>query len=214
MAGQITALEPQKHSKTRVNVYLDGEFAFGLAEIEAARLRVGQYLSEADMAALRTGDEIARAHEKALDYLSYRPRSEAELTRALRQREFPEPVIAEVVERLKRVELVDDVAFARFWVENREQFRPRGQRALAQELRDKGISRVTIETVLSDFDEAAAAAKIATEQARRLAHLPLEKFQRQLSGRLARRGFSYDLIQELVTRFSSPDSHTDEDKEY
>ena len=135
MAGRITALEPQKRSRRRYNVYLDGEFAFGLAETEAVRLTLGDWLSDEEITALKEADDVERAREKALSYLSYRPRSETELERYLKDKEFSDRVIEDVIERLRRVELVDDREFARFWVENRTRFRQRGRRALVVELR-------------------------------------------------------------------------------
>ncbi|MBN1920354.1 MAG: RecX family transcriptional regulator [Anaerolineae bacterium] len=206
MSGRITALEPQQHSRERVNVYLDGEFAFGLALSAALALRIGDTLTEADIAALRAADEVEKAREKALNYLSYRPRSEAEVRRYLEEREFSFQSIDEVIERLCQVGLIDDNAFASFWVENRNRFRPRGERALAQELRQHGIAPEVIESALSDYDAAAAGDAYAREQARRLAAYPPEQFRRRLAERLARRGFSYDLIQDLLARYASPDS--------
>lgn len=205
MTGRITALEPQQRAKDRVNVYLDGEFAFGLALSAAMRLQVGDELTESDIAVLRTADEVERAREKALGYLSYRPRSEAEVRRYLTEREFSAQTVDEVVARLCQVGLIDDSAFARFWIENRERFRPRGERALIQELRQHGIADVVIEQALADFDAEAVGATYAREQARRLAHLPPEQFRRRLGERLARRGFAYDLIQNLLERYAAPD---------
>ena len=89
MAGTITALRYQKRNKNRVNVYLDDQFAFGLAAIEAARLHVGQTLTDDDVVRLRRRDDVERAYERALDFLSYRPRSEAEVCRNLRRKEQP-----------------------------------------------------------------------------------------------------------------------------
>ena len=68
MAGTITALVAQRKNKDRVNVYLDGEFAFGLALIEALKLKRGQVLSDADIERLRGADDIEKAHEKALRF--------------------------------------------------------------------------------------------------------------------------------------------------
>lgn len=204
MAGRITSVEPQQHSTERVNVFLDGEFAFGLALIESAHLRVGEWLSDAELARLQQADTLERAKQKLLELLSYRPRSEAELRRALSERDFPEPVIEEALESLRRVELVDDRAFVAFWVENRTQFRPRGRRALNQELREKGIPTPLIEEALADFDETAAGWAVAEQQARRLSHLPPEQFRKRLSDRLARRGFSFDFIREALVKYSSP----------
>lgn len=206
MSGRITALEPQTRSRERVNVYLDGEFAFGLALGAALNLRIGDILTETDIAALKIADEGERAREKALNYLSYRPRSEAEVRRYLEQREFATQTVNEVVQRLCQVGLIDDHAFAQFWVENRSRFRPRGERALVQELRQHGIAPAVIENALSEYDAAAAGETYVREQARRLAALPPEQFRRRLAERLARRGFAYDLIQDLLERYASPGS--------
>lgn len=206
MTKRITALEPQQRAKDRINVYLDGEFAFGLQRSTALQLYVGAELTESEIAALRMADEVERAREKALGFLAYRPRSEAEVRRYLVRREFSAQTVDEVITRLSQVGLIDDVAFARFWIENRVQFRPRGARALAQELRQHGISQAIIEEVLPNFDVTAAGEAFAREQARRLAHLPPEQLRQRLAARLARRGFAYDFIQELLTRYASPDS--------
>jgi regulatory protein len=76
---QITAIEPQQKNPQRVNVYLDGEFAFGLASIVAVWLKPGQELSEEKAAQLKADDEREVAYQKALHFISYRPRSSAEV---------------------------------------------------------------------------------------------------------------------------------------
>ncbi len=198
MAGRITALASQKHSGDRVNVYLDDVFAFGLAASLAVDLRVGMTLTADQITALKSADEVERAREKALNYLSFRPRSEAELHTYLTHSGFTEATIAEVLHRLQEVGLVDDEAFARYWVDNRVRYRPRGRRMLIQELRQKDIASSVIETTLTEYDEVAAAQQVAEEQARRLAHLPVDRLRRRLWDRLARRGFSPDIIQEVL----------------
>jgi regulatory protein len=197
MAGKITELRFQKRNKDRVNVYIDGRFAFGLAAIEAAHLKVGQELSDADMARLQKQDEIERAYERALNFLSYRPRSKAEVRRNL-GKDVEEPIIDAVVERLMRARLLDDGEFANYWVENRVQFKPRGARALRQELWQKGIPDAVIAEALEDFDEQDAARRVAEAGARRMARLKPRDFRRKLSGYMARRGFSYAVIKPLV----------------
>jgi regulatory protein len=198
MAGKITELRFQKRHKDRVNVYLDGRFAFGLAAIEAARLKVGQELSDVDIARLQKQDEIERAYERALNFLSYRPRSEAEVRRNLRGKDVEEQVIKVVVERLTRAGLLDDREFARYWVENRVQFKPRGARALRQELWKKGVPDAVVAETLESFDEEAAARRVAQAGARRMAHLDPRDFCRKLSAYMARRGFSYAVIKPLI----------------
>ncbi len=198
MAGKITALHFQKRNKDRVNVYVDERFAFGLAAIEAARLRVGQVLSDDDVAQLQSRDRVEKAYERALNFLSYRPRSEVEVRRNLRKKDVEDEVIEVVIERLRRAELVDDSEFARYWVENRVQFKPRGARALHYELREKGIADSIIADALADLDEESAARQVAKAGARRMAHLQARDFRRKLSAYMARRGFSYAVIAPLV----------------
>lgn len=198
MTRKITALRFQKRNKNRVNVYLDGEFAFGLAAIEAARLKVGETLSDDEIVRLRMKDEIERAYERALDYLSYRPRSEAEVRRNLRKKDVEEEAIDVVIERLTCADLLDDGEFARYWVDNRMRFNPRGLRGLRYELRRKGVARAIIDDVLATVDVQAAARKAVEAGARRLSRFEPREFRRKLQGYLARRGFSYSVIKPLV----------------
>jgi len=199
MAGRVTSLEPQKRSKERVNVYVDGEFAFGLSRLVAANLRIGALLTDDKVAELKSADGLERAHSRALDYLSYRPRSEVELRDYLREKEYSEDVVEDVLARLARVGLVDDVEFARYWIDNRARFRPRGSRMLSYELRQKGIASEIIDEALGEYDELSAVRRVAQEQARRLRNLPPNQFRRRLFDRLARRGFSSGLIREILS---------------
>ncbi len=213
MSGTITALEPQKHSRKRVSVYLDGAFAFGLAAALAEDLHVGDWLSDEQVTTLKSADEVQRAYEKALDYLAARPRSEAEVKHTLLKREFSEQAMAQVLRRLRQEGLLDDVAFARYWVENRAQFRPKGKFALTTELRQKGVSTAAIEAALATYDEPEAAYRVAEEQMRRLAHLPPAMSRRRLRERLLRRGFPYDLVQETLSTFPHPNPDSSFERE-
>jgi regulatory protein len=194
MAGTITALQFQKRNKERVSVYLDGTYAFGLDAMEAAHLHKGQVLSDEEIAALRAQDERQRAFNLALRFLSYRPRSRTEVQRYLRDKALPDKVVQDVLLRLERTEYVDDEAFARFWVENREQFRPRSQRALKYELRQKGVGDVIIDKVLRDLDDEAAAWRAVEGRLHHWANLPADELRQKLMGYLNRRGFDYATV--------------------
>jgi regulatory protein len=201
MSGVITALKVQQKNKDRVNVYIDGRFAFGLAAIEAARLRRDQQLSDEEIAALQDRDEAHKAHESALRYLDYRPRSIDEIRRHLKGKGFEPDVIDEVVERLADVGLLDDRAFARYWLENRADFRPRGERALRQELRLKGVPDDVIAEALSEgHSEDEAAYRAAVAQARQVRTADPVEFRRKIEAHLVRRGFSYDAARDATAR--------------
>ena len=201
MSGVITALKVQARNKERVNVYIDGRFAFGLAAIEAIRLRSGQRLSDDEIASLQGRDQAHQVHESALRFLDYRPRSVQEVRRHLQSKGHAPQVIDEVIERLANVGLLDDQAFARYWLENRSDFRPRGERALRQELRQKGVPPDIIDQVLSEgHDEDEAAYRAAVAQARKVRAADLGEFRRKVEAHLVRRGFSYDAAREATAR--------------
>ena len=199
MKRTITALEIQKGNKERVNVYLDGEFAFGLPIMEAARLKKGQTLSPTEIEALRTVDVVSQAYDHAVRLLARRPYSRAEIRRNLAAKQYPPHVIDEVLAKLGERGYVDDRAFARYWIENRERFKPRGPKALRYELRRKGIADAIIEEALSGLDPLDSARRAAQQRARRLRGLSRRDARQKLGQYLARRGFGYDTIRDVVT---------------
>jgi regulatory protein len=202
MAGTITELKFQQRNKERVNVYLDGEYAFGLDAIEAARLRKGQVLSDAEIDGLKAQDERNRAFDRAVRFLSYRPRSRIEVQRYLRGKSIAESVTADVIARLERANYLDDEAFARFWLENRERFKPRGQRALRHELRQKGVGDEIIAQVLREVDDEASAWHAVEGRLSRWANLPADEFRKKVVGYLSRRGFDYSTISRTLEKAS------------
>ena len=206
---KITAIEAQKKNSNRVNVYLDGEFAFGLERITAAWLRVGQELDEKKIGQLQAEDARERALQQALLFLSYRARSESEIRRNLQKHEIPNDVIEETLERLRRDGLANDDQFARAWVENRSAFRPRSRRLMALELRRKGLDDEAAKSALEGVDDEALAYEAAQKRAIRFKGLEWSEFRTKLSGFLARRGFSYSVIASAISRVWN-ESHTEE----
>ncbi len=198
--GVITALQVQKRDKERVNVFIDGEFAFGLNVLDAARLRKGQVLAEAEIVALRDADAVVQAVNIAAHFLSYRPRSEQEVRRNLTEKETPAAIIDVAIERLNGLGYLDDAAFARYWVDNRNQFKPLSHRALRQEMRQKGLSDTVIAEALGDQSESDLAYKAATTQLRKFRNRTLREFKTKMNAFLQRRGFSYSTTQDVVAR--------------
>jgi regulatory protein len=198
MEGKITALREQKRKKDRVNVYLDGEYAFSLGARLAAELQEGNFLSAAALHRLQRRDSFARAYRKSLDYLAYRPRSQRELSDHLRGKRVPARIIEEVLGGLAQEGLVDDLAFAQYWVENRERFRPRSRAMLRYELRRKGLGEEVISEALAAVDEEESVRRAAHQRAPRYVHLDERSFRQKMSEFLRRRGFTYHLIREVV----------------
>jgi regulatory protein len=206
---KITALTVQKRNPNRVNVHLDGEYAFGLARIVAAWLRLGQELSDEKIEQLQADDARERAYQQAMLFLSYRARSESEIRQNLRKHEIPEPVIELTIERLRQDGLANDNQFARAWVENRSAFRPRSSRMMAMELRQKGLNDEAVASAVKDVDDEALAYEAAQKRIARYKNLEWNEFRKKLSDFLARRGFSYSVIAPVVTRLWN-EAHQDE----
>ncbi len=197
---KITAIEPQKRNPQRVNIYLDGEFAFGLTRLIAAWLKVGDELSAEKIATLQEADTREQALQYALRLLSYRARTQAELRQRMQQHGWSEAIIEDTLERLRQNGLLDDANFAHAWVENRQTFRPRSARLLRQELRRKGLDEHVIQEALDEVDEEAAAYAAARPRARRLRSLDSRSFRQKLIAYLTRRGFSYEIANTVVRR--------------
>ena len=200
MECKITAIIVQKRNRERVNIYLGEEYAFGLARIVAAWLQVGPFLSEENIAELQVEDAREVAYLQALKFLDYRDRSIAEVRRHLRKRDIPEIVIDDVIERLQRGGLVDDQQFAHNWVENRMEFRPRGRRALAHELQQKGISAEIIQEAIDQCNDEVLAYQAAIKQSKKFNNLDWNDYRKKMFGFLARRGFSYEVTAPVITR--------------
>lgn len=196
----VTALEAQRRGE-RVNVHLDGEFAFGLAAITAQQngLYVGRELSQEEIDFLLAEDVYQRAFNRALLLLSYRPRSESEIRQRLTKAKIEPEVIDRVIERLRVDRLVDDREFARYWAENRSAHSPRGARMLAMELRQKGVDRPVIDEALEEsVDEEAGALAAGRKKLRQLAALEYRDFRQKMGAYLVRRGFGYDVVRDAV----------------
>ena len=128
----------------------------------------------------------------ALRFLSYRPRSEAEVRRRL-LRNFPHSKVEETISRLRDRGLLDDQAFARFWRDNREQHRPRSRVMIRQELFRMGVGREVADEALEGLDEAASALQAGRKLLRRLRGADFNTFRSKVGNYLRRRGFGYGL---------------------
>ncbi len=208
MGRKVTALKIQKRNPNRVNVYLDEEYAFGLARIVAAWLQIGQILEEDDIERIQERELHEAAVQTALRFLNFKARSEAEVRQRMEKKGFSAVVIEETLARLREGGLVNDRQFAADWVENQSIFRPRGRRMLQFELRHKGLDDESIQEALeSASSEDELAYQAAERKAQILAGLEWQDFRQKLIQFLARRGFSYTVsaaaVQKLWTELKS-----------
>ncbi len=161
------------------------------------------------------------ARKIALDLLTDAPRTRAQLAGAMARRGVPDDIAAEVLDRFTDVGLIDDAAYAQAWVTSRQRTRGLAPRALAGELRQRGVAEPLIAEAVNavDGDEMAATARaLVRRKARSVAGLPREVKLRRLSGLLARKGYSGDValraVRDVLAEESEPaDSADDVDVE-
>jgi len=200
MTRRITALKLQKRNHTRVNVYLDDEYAFGLARIVAAWLTVGTDLSDEKIASLQAEDQREMAYQRALNLINFRPRTEQEIRQNLHRHKLEEEIIQYVLERLKDNGLVNDAGFAQVWVDNRAELRPRSRRALAFELKQRGVDSAIIDQTLDNVNDSEIAYQAAQRHLHKIKNLEWREFRLKMLRYLAQRGFTYDVSADAARR--------------
>jgi regulatory protein len=200
----ITSIKPQKNQK-RVNIYLDGKFAFGLDLENFVKygLKVEQELSKEEVEEIIKKAEFNKVYDKILKFASLRPRSEKEFRIWLKKHKVPISLNEELFNRLKHLDFLNDKKFVVWWVNQRQTFRPKSKRILGQELRLKGIGRELIDEVLKDegVDETSAAKRILSKKSYMWKNLSGFEKRVKMGNYLARNGYSWDTIRKVLDEF-------------
>ncbi|MGV9267200.1 regulatory protein RecX [Kitasatospora sp. NPDC003701] len=186
--GRVGRGASTRRTRARARERAEGE---GRTEARAAR---GAQAEE-------SADPEARARDICLRLLTGAAKTRKQLADALRRREIPDEVADGVLTRLEEVGLIDDAAFAQAWVESRHAVRGLSRRALAQELRTKGVAGELVEQAVAqlDYDDETEAARALVERKlRATAGLERQARTRRLVGVLARRGYSEGLAFRVV----------------
>jgi regulatory protein len=187
---QITRLVAGKKNPGRINLYLDGEFAFALSIDEVVKngLKKGLELTVDQVEALKKNDDLLWAYTKILNYLSFRPRTEFEVRARLKKYDITETASVDwIINKLKENNYLSDLEFARWFVDSRMSNRPRSKQHLSAELRAKGVSADVINQVLLYLNDSAPLEALISKKAT-LSRDKLLQF-------LLRRGFKYSAVQ-------------------
>ncbi len=215
--SQITSVEPQIKNQKRFNVFIDGKFAFGADEdlVVNQRLVVGKKLEQQDLEKLIFEAEVGKLMERMYGLFSIRARSEKEIRDYLKnlsfkrkvkgKEEIGEQAVELLIERLKRKGLINDLEFAKAWIESRRRSKQKGINALKTELYQKGIERETVDEVLQlrsgqvseeDLAKLALEKKIKTWK-----NLEPKDLKRKALEYLMRKGFDCNLAKNVVEKF-------------
>jgi regulatory protein len=202
----ITALTVQQHQPTRVSVFLDGAFAFGITQeiVREWGLQVGHRLSVTDQERLGAAEQLLAAQAKALQYLGARPRTAYEVRQKLRRGGVAAQVVDQVMARLHARGALDDAAYTHAYLTARLANRGYGPQRLRRELQQRGIGHALVEEAVQQdltVEEVLAAARAqATKRWPRLAReTDLARRRQKLWAFLRRRGFPSTIVQQVCT---------------
>lgn len=200
---KITDMQIQKNNKSRANVYIDGEFAFGLEMLTVMKLglKIGKEVTESQLAEAVFDSEKSVAFERAVNYLSRCMKTRKQMREYLTNKGYSQEVIANVIDRLQELKYLDDETYARLYVEQNSA--SKGEHRLKQELQQKGISKALLEkycNVNAEQSQDTASKLAAKYMKNKTADVKtLQKLQRYLLSR----GYGFDTVNQVVKEYKS-----------
>jgi regulatory protein len=197
----VTAIKAQKNQK-RVNINLDGSFGFGLdlENFMKLQLKVNQELTQEEINEIIKKGEFQKCLDKIINFAMVRPRSEREIKDYYRRKKIPESIQEELINRLKKLELLDDIKFAQWWVRQRLEFKNKSKKDITFELRQKGIDNQTIINVLDDseIDEVKIATELITKKLYKWQKYNEKEKKQKISQYLAGKGFGWNVVNDVL----------------
>ncbi|WP_058485406.1 RecX family transcriptional regulator [Defluviitalea phaphyphila] len=194
---KITKIEKQKNNKNRWSIFIDGEFSFGVdaEELYMFKLYEGKNINKKELIQIIKEKDYNKAKNIALNFLSYRPRSEKEIRNKLASKEYDEAIIEKVIDFLKKYDYVNDEKFAINYVKYYTHTKILGKKKIEYDLKQKGIKQKIIENVLNniELDELNNALKLIEKKCPLKENIDQKKKQK-IYQFLLRKGFSYDVI--------------------
>jgi len=198
---RVTKLSPQKNKKY-VNVYLDGKYEFGidLENLYKFGIKVEREFTDEEIDEIKQAANSNKTLNKLLNFATIRPRSYKEITDWFYRQKVTESIWEELINKLEKLQLLDDEKFASWWINQRLEFKPRAKQALKYELRGKGISSKVIDKAIADanIDEFKLANRLAQKKLRLLSRYDEETKQKKLVNFLKSKGFNWGIIKEIL----------------
>ncbi|MDE5562383.1 MAG: RecX family transcriptional regulator [Clostridiales bacterium] len=196
--GKITDIQKQKRNRTRVSIFIDGEFVCGLDEVAAAsaRLKIGDEITADELKSVMEKSELNSAFERAVGYLSIAPRAKKEIYKYLLDKGYDKAIIMQTIDKLVAYHYIDDYLYAQTYI--RSKSKKYGSFRISAELKQKGIAQSVIDELLDDAPEDNIT-DIAQKYIRSHKSADRQKLKRFLAGR----GFSWDSINSVVAQLSS-----------
>ena len=201
--GTITAINSQRRNPNRCSIFVDGKFVLGLdiKTVEDMDLKVGKLIDEKDLKKITSQEELNRGQAYAFMLLGYRERSLHEIRMRMRRKGYQEKLIEEVIKYLKDRDLINDKRFARLWAESRIK-KGYGSWRIKSELEQKGVNREMADEILKDLYSGIDEVQVALDLVKKKRWVSQEpqKLTERVSNLLSRRGFSFEVISNVVEK--------------
>lgn len=201
---RITKIERQKKRSNRYNIFLDGEFAFGLYDDTILKygLRTNDELDEDKIKEMREADEYIFGKNVAYKFLSYRQRSEKEIRTKLKEKKIQLETIEKIINYFKDLKYLDDEVFSKTYLQSQLINKPAGKRLLKMKMLEKGISKETADKVLKDNfseeEELSSAKLLLTKYKKRIKKKDEREIMRKCFQYLVSRGFDFDIAKAAI----------------
>jgi regulatory protein len=194
----ISDIKQQVKRPDRYSVFVDGRYAFSLADIEVSnlRLRIGMELSLKKLAELQQEAKVSKAYNQVLGLIARRLRSQWEIESYLLRKGYDLDLSGHIIGRLQVIGYADDRVFAEAWVRDRRLLKSISRRRLSQELRAKRVNDEIIKEVLAEDDvvDSDTLTELIVKKRRQSRYQDNTKLMQYL----ARQGFSYDDIKRAM----------------
>lgn len=211
----ITKISVQQKKSDRYNIFLDEKYAFSVDEdvLIKHQLKKGMELDEFSLSEIGYQDEIRKAYNMAIQYLSRRMRSEKEIRTYLSEKEMDEVIIQEVIHKLNEYSFVNEEEFALAYVRTQLNTSDKGKLIVKQELKEKGISEKLIEQALQEYPDEEELSKAITLCEKFVSKNNKDStrvMQQKLEQQLLRKGFSYQTIQAAMAETNTEKEEEEE----
>lgn len=213
---KITSISVQQRDKNRVNVSVDGKYRFSLdlSQLTELGVKTGNEYTETELADLENESQFGKLYMRALEYSLMRPHSQYELSQYLYRKTrdtltktgsikkgVSKALTERVYTRIIDKGYVNDEAFARYWVENRQLRKGISKRKLQAELASKGVDRSIVESLLTETD------RTDEDEIKKIIEKKAGRYndEQKLIAYLARQGFGYDDIKQAIESLKETD---------
>ncbi len=205
MSRVITKISRQKRNQERYNIYLNEEYAFSVDEAILIQygLTKGKTMDDLTVDEIAFDDEIQRAFNRALSFLSYQMRSEYEVHQKLKDQEFGEAVIQEALQKLKKLGFLNDESYSKALVATKKKTAKKGPRAIQRDLEKKGIDKKLQKQVLTEFSEdeqVEIALQLAEKTVRNEHRKTPSQIKQKIQEMLIRKGYSFEIVEQVLDK--------------